>query len=121
MTKSGKSLFYFGIYDVFAGLLFIFIPEFLISLLNLPELHPGWSRVIGLLILVVGTNNIISGKENITSLIKASVYIRFCFASIIVLIVVSGLMPVTLIILGSVDAIGALWTSKELKSEKINL
>ena len=122
MTKSGKSLFYFGIYVVFTGLLFIVIPETFISLNHLPTMPTGWSRVIGLLAVVIGTYDILCGKGDIRLLIKASVYVRFSFAIGVTLLVVLGQMPITLIALGAVDALGALWTKMALKSEasKIN-
>ena len=122
MTKSGKSLFYFGIYVVFTGLLFIVIPETFISLNHLPAMPTGWSRVIGLLALVIGTYDILCGKWDIRLLIKASVSVRFGFAIGVTLLVVLGQMPITLIALGALDALGALWTKMALKSEasKIN-
>ena len=122
MTKSGKSLFYFGIYVVFTGLLFIVIPETFISLNQLPTMPTGWSRVIGLLALIIGTYDILCGKGDIGLLIKASVYVRFGFAIGVTLLVVLGQMPITLIALGALDALGAFWTKMALESEasKIN-
>ncbi len=117
MTKSGKSLFYFGIYVVFTGLLFIVIPEPFIALNHLPTMPTGWSRVIGLLALVIGTYDILCGRGDIKFVIQASVYVRVGFAIGITLLVVLGQMPITLLAFGAVDAIGALWTKMALKSE----
>jgi len=117
MTKSGRSLFYFGIYVVFTGLLFITIPETFISLNQLPTMPSGWSRVIGLLALVIGTYDILCGRGDIKMLIRASVYVRFGFAIGIAALVAFGQMPVTLLALGAVDALGAVWTAMALQSE----
>ena len=111
MTRSGKSLFYFGIYVVITGLLFIIIPENLISLLHLPEMPTGWARVVGLLALVIGTNDIYFGKTNQQSFIKASIFIRLGFALGATLLVVFKEMPATVILFGAVDALGSLWTA----------
>jgi uncharacterized protein YjeT (DUF2065 family) len=117
MTQSGKSLFYFGIYVVLTGLVFLLIPETFISLAQLPSMPTGWTRVVGLLALVIGSYDILAGKNNIKLLIEASVYVRLGFALGTILLVVFGQMPVTLILLGSVDGLGAFWTTMALKSE----
>ena len=117
MTDSGKSLFYFGIYGIVAGLSFIILPETVISLTRLPSLPLGWARVIGLLALVIGSYDILCGKGDIKLFIEASVYVRLGFMVAATFLVVFGQMTITLIGVGLVDALGALWTYMALKSE----
>jgi hypothetical protein len=117
MTKSGKSLFYFGIYAICAGLLFIIIPEKTISLLQLPSIQGGWARVIGLLAIVIGVYDILCGQTNIRPFIKVSIYVRFGFAVSAILLYVFGQMSICIILIGGIDALGALWTAIALKSE----
>ena len=117
MTHSGKSLFYFGIYVVSTGLLFIVMPESLISLLHLPVITTGWARVVGLLALVIGTNDIYCGKIDLKPFIKVSIYVRLGFALGAILLVVFEQMPITVILFGAVDALGSLWTAIALKSD----
>jgi hypothetical protein len=117
MSQSGKSLFYFGIYVLIMGLQFIFMPEMVIKLTQLPPVHLGWARAIGLLILVIGCYDAYCGYNNIKPLIKFSVIVRLGFALGAVLLFAFGLMPVSIILLGGVDALGAIWTYFALKSE----
>lgn len=117
MTQSGKSLFYFGIYEVFIGLLLIAIPDTLLSLVNLPALPLGWARVIGLLAMVIGNYDIVCGKANFQPFIQASMYVRVGFFIGTILLVLFQQMPITAILFGVVDAAGALWTAIALKSE----
>lgn len=117
MTPSGKSLFYFGIYVASTGILLIMIPDIFTALTHLPPMPTGWSSVVGLLTLVIGTYDILCGKGDIKPLIKASIYVRLGFALGTILLVASGEMPITLILLGLIDALGALWTAMALKSE----
>ena len=119
MTTSGKSLFYFGIYAICAGLLFIIIPERIISLLQLPLLPTGWTRVIGLLAIVIGVYDILCGHTNIRPFIKVSVYVRFGFAVCATLLYIFGQMPISIILIGGIDALGALWTTIALKSDAL--
>lgn len=117
MTASGKSLFYFGIYAVGTGLLFITVPDKLISLTRLPSLPAGWASIIGLLALIIGTYDIFCGYSNIKSFIKISVYTRLGFAVCTFLLFVFQQMPVAITLFGSVDAIGGIWTMLALKGE----
>ncbi len=118
MKKAGASVFYFGIYVLFLALLFITIPEKLLSLLNLPAMPSGWARIIGLLAAIVATCDIISGRNNLTILIRATIYIRLAFAASMVLLVLFRQLPPTTILFGVVDAIGAVWTAACLKAEQ---
>ena len=117
MTPSGKSLFYFGIYVFCTGLFFIVMPETFITLTQLPTIPTGWARSIGLLALVIGSYDIFAGYNSIKPFINASTYIRFGFAIGTILLYVFGQMPISILLLGGVDAIGGLWTIMSLKSE----
>ena len=117
MSSSGKSLFFFGVYVLVIGILFLTIPDTLVRIINLPALDSGWARVIGLLSLVIGTYDILMGKADNKEFIKLSVYIRLGFAAGTILLVIFGQMPASLILLGSVDALGSLWTTLALKSD----
>lgn len=116
MTYSAKTVFYFGIYVVCTGLLFLFIPEPIISLLQLPATPSGWSSVVGLLALVIGAYYIACGKANSEVFIRATLYVRWAFAIGATLLFVVGQMPVSIILFGGVDALGAVWTAMALKS-----
>jgi hypothetical protein len=120
MTASGKSLFYFGVYAICAGLLFLLISETVITLTRLPVLPTGWARVIGMLALVIGTYDMVCGKADIKIFIQASVYTRLGFAFFATIIVISGYMPISMFLIGLVDALGAGWTIIALRSEAHN-
>lgn len=120
MTKAGKSLFYFGIYVALVGLLFLTIPGALVSLAKLPPVPEGWARIIGLLALIVAACDIISGRNNVSVLIRASIYIRLGFTAGIVLLVLTKQMSSSALLFGVIDTLGAIWTAVALKSEKSN-
>lgn len=115
MTYSAKTVFYFGIYVACTGLLFLFIPEPIVSLLKLPATPSGWTSVVGLLALVIGAYYIVCGKANSEVFIRATLYVRWAFAIGATLLFVVGQMPVSIILFGGVDALGAIWTAMALK------
>jgi hypothetical protein len=118
MTNSGKSVFYFGIYVLLVGTLLIAIPQAFLNTLKLPNIPDGWARVIGLLAIIIGVYDLVSGKNNLLPAIRASVYLRFFFFLGILLLVVSSQMPKEALPLGVIDAAGAIWTLLALRSHK---
>ncbi len=116
MSRSARSLFVFGIYVMVTGIAFLVAPGFLSSTLQLPPATVGWARVIGLLALVIGAYDIVGSRAECTPYIRASVPVRFGFATGTVLLVVFGQMPATILVLGATDIAGALWTAFTLKA-----
>ena len=117
MISSAKSLFFFGVYAVITGLTVILVPDQLTSILQLPAIPKDWGLVIGCLALVIGSYDIVAGNNNLQPFIKASIPVRLGFFVATIFMFIADKMPVTIILLGSVDAIGAAITWLALKKE----
>ena len=117
MTKSAKSVFYFGIYLVLTGLLLCFIPVKFVSLFMLPEIPLGWARILGLLVMILGGYYAIAGRNNLVPFIKGTIYLRIFFLFGVIVLFASGEMPKEILPFGVIDLLGALWTMFALKSE----
>jgi hypothetical protein len=117
MTKSAKSLYYFGFYVLLTGIIICIIPDKFMSLLKLPEIPAAWARVIGLLVVIIGSYDILNGRNNVKPLIKASIYLRILFFIGILVLFISGQMTKEILPLGIIDLLGAIWTAISLKSE----
>lgn len=117
MTKSAKSVYYFGFYVLLTGIIIVAIPDQFVSLLKLPQISAGWARVIGLLAIIIGTYDILNGRNNVKPLIKASVYVRLVFFLGVMILFATGQMPKEIIPLGAIDLIGAIWTALAIKGE----
>lgn len=117
MTKPGITLFYFGWYVVLLGLLILFIPATFVEVNQLPPIPDPWARVLGLLTLVIGTYDILCGRYDVRLFIQWSVYVRFGFALGVLMLVLLSQMPPNLLVLGSIDALAAIWTLWALKKE----
>lgn len=118
MTKAAQSLFVFGLYAILAGTTFLVVPESALSLLHLPPLPAGWARFIGLLALVIGTYDLVCARAGCLAFIRASIFTRTAFAVATVLLAITGQMPASIILLGTIDAAGALWTALALRSRQ---
>jgi Na+/H+ antiporter NhaD/arsenite permease-like protein len=120
MISSAKSLFYFGIYVCITGLAVILLPDQLSSLLQLPSIPKDWGALIGSLAMIIGSYDMVAGHKNLQPFIKASIPVRILFFAATILIFVSGKMPISIVLLGSVDLLGALITWLALKKEATN-
>ncbi len=115
MTKSAKSLYYFGLYVLLTGLIICIIPDKFVSLLKLPEISIAWARIIGLLVIIIGSYDILNGRNNNIPLIKASIYLRLFFFLGILALFITGQMPIEILPLGIIDLLGAIWTALSIK------
>ncbi len=118
MTKSARSLFYFGVYVLLTGIILCLLPEKFISLLKLPAIPVPWARLMGLLVIIIGCYDLLSARNNVKPLIVASVYLRILFFAGVMLLFATGEMPKEILPLGIIDLAGALWTAFALRKEK---
>ena len=118
MTNAAKSIFYFGFYVLLIGVLLLAVPKTFLGTLMLPDVPEGWARIIGLLAIIIGVYDTVSGRNNLMPAIKASVYLRFFFFAGILLLIIAEQMPKEALPLGIIDAVGAVWTLIALRSGK---
>ena len=110
MTNYGKSLFYFGIYILFTGLFILFLPNLFLEILKLPPLSSGWARMLGLIVIVIGGYDVVSGYNSIRVCAAASVYLRILFFTGVLLLFLLNEMPKEILPFGIIDLAGAIWT-----------
>ena len=118
MTKSAFSSFAWGLYLLFAGSGFLFIPNVLLPLFGLPTTTEVWIRVIGLLVAILGYYYIHCARTNALPFIRITVPGRIVFAIGLVALVLMGFSAPGLILIGVVDTLGALWTWWALRAEQ---
>ena len=116
MTRAARSVFAFGIYVVIVGLLVTVAPDAVLRTLRFPPAADQWIRMVGVLSLVIGTYDIVSGRSNAEANIRASIPIRVGLAVCCGVLVATRLMPVQLLPLAAIDIAGAVWTALALRS-----
>jgi len=119
MTSAGRSVFVFGIYVLVMGLAVTFAPAAILALLRFPPAADEWIRMVGLLSLVVGVYDVVSGRSNAMANIRASVPIRFGFATGCCALVALRMMPLSLLPIAAIDVAGAVWTAVALRGERV--
>ena len=118
MNKSSISLVVFGIYLIGMGVGFVFMPNTLFSMLNLPPTDRVWSGVVGVLALVLAFYYIQAARANLRPFAEWTVPARIAVFLFFTGFVLAGWIGPIMIGLGLVDLLGALWTGWALRTEK---
>jgi hypothetical protein len=117
MKKSSTTLIVFGVYLIGMGVGLLFTPNMVFGILGLPATDEVWPHVVGLLALVLAFYYITAGRADLKPFAKATVPARIAVFVGFAAFVVMGLVGPVMILLGSVDLLGALWTGWALKAE----
>ena len=116
MNRAALSVFVWGIYMLFSGSAFLFIPDTVLPLFGFSPTTEGWVRVVGLLVGIVGAYYIDGARNNFILFFKMTVFGRLAFALGTLFLVLLNLSQPPLLIIGTTDAIGAIWTWLSLRS-----
>ena len=117
MKKSSTSLLVFGVYLIGMGMGLVFMPNVVLGTLGLPGTDEVWPHVVGALALVLAFYYISAARADLRLFAQWTVPARIGVFVIFTAFVFAGLVGPILIMLGSVDLLGALWTGWALKVE----
>ena len=115
-NAAAQSLQAFGLYLCFTGTGLLLAPGFLLAPLGLAVPADAWVRLVGILALALGVSDVLAGRNDVASLIHASVWRRLAAGVAIGLLVLLGLAPVALLLFAAVDIAAASWTALALRS-----
>ncbi len=118
MSGAARSVFVFGMYLTVLGLILVFQPHLLPDLFGIPVARDLWIRVSGTLVVIIGYFCIQAGRFDWTEFYLGSIVTRLwvmvCFSSYVLL----ELAPRPLLIFGTIDFLGAMWTMQALRLKK---
>lgn len=115
MTAAAKSVYYFGFYLYVVGLTLIAAPNLLLKTMQLPETNEVWIRVVGVLAFCIGYYYHRAGAGNIHAFLKHTIPTRlFVFATFTIFVLLDYVSP-AIIVFGTADLAGAVWTWMALK------
>lgn len=116
MSSAGKSVFVFGIYLLVLGITLVTAPNLLLGLFGIAPTSEVWIRVAGMLVLFLGAYYILAARKDMTDFMRWSVYLRSSVIVFFIAFVLLGFAPPALILFGTVDLLGAIWTLLALRS-----
>ena len=76
MSKAAFSVFVFSIYLFLLGLILLIVPNALLLPFGFPETTDVWVRVVGMLVLILGLYYSTSARNELTPMLRATVYAR---------------------------------------------
>ena len=76
MNSATLSILIFGIYLLFVGTGFLFIPNILLPLFKLPKTEEPWIRVVGVLVLIIALFYLVAAYYNLTVIFWTTVFGR---------------------------------------------
>ena len=116
MNRAARSIFVFGLYLTGMGLGLVAMPNTLLGLLRFPASTEIWPRVLGVVTLVLAYYYIQAARHELTAFFRWTVTARVGVFVVFAALVLLGLAPATLVLLGAVDLAAAIWTGLALRS-----
>ena len=92
-------------------------PNLLLEAFGIEKTNEVWIRVDGVLMLAISIYYMITAKHEFTALIKATAYIRLTIIIFFTAFVSLKMVSPSILIIGIIDFIGAIWTILMLKKE----
>lgn len=117
MSKSARSIWFFGLYLLGLGSILLVTPNTLLGMFSLPPTTEVWIRVVGMLVLFLGVYYVQAARQEMTAFFHSTVYVRATVIVFFTAFVLLGFASPALILFGIVDFIGATWTGLALRSE----
>jgi len=118
MSKSAKTVLYFGMYVIVLGTVIVLAPNFILRVLNQPETKEIWFRVAGMLLLLLGVYYVEAARAELTRFFQLTVYGRVAVMLFFIAFVVFCSATPLLIAFAAVDLCAAGWTQWALNREK---
>lgn len=117
MSKSAFSAKVFAVYLFFAGTALAVVPNFVLSMLFIPQTSEVWVRVIGVIAFMIGIYAWDAATHEAKSFFVTSVYTRCIVFAAFAVFAALGLGSPMIILFGVMDLLGGIWTHYALKAD----
>lgn len=121
MTRSGRSLWVFGIYVLLVAAGLLIIPNLMLGVFGLAETNEIWVRVVGIPLVLLGAYYFLAGRNDLTPFIRWSVPARASVILFYLILASTGAVKPTILIFGLVDLLGAAWTQLSLRADQVQV
>lgn len=117
MSKSAFSVKVFAVYLFIAGALLATVPNFLLSILFIPQTSEVWIRVIGVIAIMIGIYAWDAATHETKSFFVTSVYTRCIVFMAFTVFAALGLGSPMIMLFGVADLLGGIWTRFALNAD----
>ncbi len=117
MKMSSVSMMVFAVYLFFLGLIFLIIPNPVISFFGVPPTSEVWIRILGCILALLAFYYFMAVHEKAKNFYRWSVYGRLPILPMFAALVLTGVGPKIILLFGVFDLGCAMWTWFTLKNE----
>lgn len=117
MSKAALSIFAYGIYALFAGLIFLFIPDTMLAMYGLPPAADHWLTTVAILPLGLAYYYLTAARSENVGFFRMSWKGRMWFFFATAATALMGMAPMVMIAIAATDMITALWTLWALRQD----
>jgi hypothetical protein len=117
MSRTGRSLVWFGAYALFMGTFLLVAPNTALFLLLTKPTTEHWIRLLGTSAMVLGTYYIVAGRNDLTVMARASLWGHGIMIVSFTTLVILGIAPVLLLGIAGNEAVGLGWTWWALRAD----
>lgn len=114
-SRAALSVFVFGAYMIAQGIVLMLLPNLLLGVFGLPPAVDAWPRVVGWALAALGFYYIQSARANLTSFFAWTVPVRVLQFGFFVVIVLSGLIKPSILLVSGLELLAGVWTFLELR------
>jgi len=120
MSRAAMSIFIFGIYVIFLGITFLFVPEIMFLMLAYPTPPDIVSHILGMVFLLLAYLYIRAGLDEVgmKKFFMWSVHTRATVIIFLSVFAALQLVSPLAIMFGAIDLAAALWTFWALRKDK---
>lgn len=118
MSAPARSIYIFGLYVIFMGLVLLAVPDLALQALGLPTAGDLWLRVMGMVVVVLGYYYVRAGRAELTPFFRWTVHTRPWPLVVFTVLVALGLARPVLILFAVGDLVGAIWTAWALRASR---
>ena len=119
MNPASKSIYYFALYPLSAGLAMMLAPALPLKILGFPVEGLDWIRMLGVVTVIIAYYYWRLGKDEILSFCRYSAQMRLTIPLVFIALVLSFGMNPLYIGLTAGDFLGGLWTWHALRQQNL--
>ena len=118
MSKTAFTIKASCCYIMALGLTLVLAPNLLLAVMRMPPTGEVWIRVLGMVVINLGTFFWVAARTEAVALFRATLYVRPLVLAWLAAFVLLGLAPPQLLVFGVIEAAGALWTWLALRADQ---
>ena len=116
MNRISKSIFIFGLYSLFMGIVLLFASNIVLPIVGLPISNEPWICLLGFVLMCSSYYYIRSALNGNIAFARYTMHTRFFAPLIVIYLIATGQADWHFLSFGIIDGLGGLWTWLEIKN-----